>query len=266
MHSEKITSQSLKLWKGRKQVPSLTTYDYPTTKLLDEAGIPFLLVGDSLGMVVLGYSDTTYVTMADMEHHIRAAARAKPKGLLAADLPYHSYQTAKDAVANGKRLMAAGAEAVKLEGGRSILDQVQALIQENIPVCGHIGMLPQSIREEGSYRVKGKSDPEHQALLEDAKALDQAGVFALVLELVAPPVAAEITSSITAPTIGIGSGRHCDGQILVTPDLVRLSPDYIPKHVKSTVNLAEEMKAAVRHWMNSVDETSPTLVVHHPSS
>src|SRR5256886_9790327 len=169
MIATKMTPETIRRMKGQK-IAALTAYDYPMTRLLDEAGIPLILVGDSLGMVVLGYPDTTHVTMAEMEHHVRAAARAKPRALLVADMPYHSYLTVADAVQNAQRLTAAGAEAVKAEGGRAILDQVRAIIGAGIPFCGHLGMLPQSVREEGGYHIKGKKELEHQELLEDARA------------------------------------------------------------------------------------------------
>src|SRR5712692_8761773 len=194
MRSTKVSAETIRAMKARgEKIAALTAYDFPTAKLLDEAGIPFLLVGDSLGMVVLGYSDTTFVTMAEMEHHVRAAARAKPRALLAADLPYHSYDTPDSAVDNARRLVAAGAEAVKAEGGRAILKQVQAIRAAGIPFLGHLGMLPQHVREEGGYHVKGKTESERTSLLADAKALADAGAFAIVLELVTPPVAIEIT-------------------------------------------------------------------------
>src|SRR5262249_13896462 len=158
----------------------------------DECGVPLLLVGDSLGMVVLGYPDTTHVTMAEMEHHTRAAARARPRALLAADLPYRSYDNPADAVANARRLVAAGAEAVKAEGGRTILDQVRAILDAGIPFLGHLGMLPQHVLEEGGYHIKGKCEAERDALIADARVLAEAGAFAIVLELVTPPVARQI--------------------------------------------------------------------------
>src|SRR5881397_1844831 len=201
MSATKVTAEMIRRMKGRK-IPALTAYDYPMAKLLDEIGIPLILVGDSLGMVVLGYPDTTQVTMTEMEHHVRAAARAKPKALLAADLPYRSYETVESAAANAKRLVAAGAEAVKAEGGRVILSQVRAIVAAGIPFFGHLGMLPQSVREEGGYHVKGKSESEREALVADAQALANAGAFALVLELVSPEVAEEITRTIPIPTIG----------------------------------------------------------------
>ena len=253
MNPPKITAVAIRAMKVRgEKIAALTAYDFPMTKLLDEAGIPLILVGDSLGMVVLGYPDTTHVTMAEMEHHACAAARAKPRALLGADLPYRSYETAAAAVTNAKKLAAAGAEFVKAEGGREIIEPVCAIVSAGIPFCGHLGMLPQHVLEEGGYHVKGKNEPEHQALLEDAQALADAGAFAIVLELVTPPVAKEITARIPIPTIGIGSGDDCDGQILVTLDLVGLFPWFTPRFVKQRAACAAEIKAAVVAWKNSV--------------
>jgi len=250
--TSKITTESIRGFKGREPIAALTAYDFPTARLLDEAGIPLLLVGDSVGMVVLGYPDTTHVTLAEMEHHVRAAARAKPSALLVADLPYRSYETPAMAVANALKLQAAGAEAVKAEGGRAILEQVEAMIAAGIPFLGHIGMLPQHVLEEGGYRIKGKQEQEREVLLADAIALSEAGAFALVLELVTPTFAAELTRRIPIPTIGIGSGPECDGQILVIHDLLGLSPWYNLKHVKPKLNAAEQMRAAVKEWKQSL--------------
>ena len=236
-----------------KKIAALTAYDFPMTRLLDEAGIPLILVGDSLGMVVLGYPDTTHVTMAEMEHHVRAAARARPHAFLVADLPYRSYSTVESALANARRLVNAGAEAVKAEGGREILPQVRALLSSGIPFLGHLGMLPQHVLEEGGYHVKGTNEKEHQALLADAAALADAGAFAVVLELVSPPVARELTQRLPIPTIGIGAGSECDGQILVTPDLLGMLPWYSLKHVKPKLNAAEQMRAVVDQWKKSVE-------------
>src|ERR1041385_3401600 len=169
MNATKVTAEMIRKMKGQK-IPALTAYDYPMAKLLDEIGIPLILVGDSLGMVVLGYPDTTHVTMAEMEHHVRAAARARPGALLTADMPYRSYETVASAVESARRLADAGAEAVKAEGGRDILEQVRAIVAAGIPFCGHLGMLPQHVLEEGGYRVKGKKESEHEALLADADA------------------------------------------------------------------------------------------------
>jgi 3-methyl-2-oxobutanoate hydroxymethyltransferase len=250
----KLTAASIRAMKSAgKKIPSLTAYDFPMTRLLDEAGIPLILVGDSLGMVVLGYPDTTHVTMAEMEHHVRAAARAKPRALLVADLPYRSYESVASAVTNARRLAAAGAEAVKAEGGRDIVPQVRAIIASGIPFLGHLGMLPQHVEEEGGYRIKGKNDPEHQGLLADGDALVAAGAFAIVLELVTAPVAKEITEKIPIPTIGIGSGPNCDGQILVTPDLLGMLPWFSLRHVKPRLNAAEQMRTVVKEWKRNVE-------------
>jgi len=248
----KVTAETIRAMKGRQKVAALTVYDYPMAKLVDEAGVPLMLVGDTLGMVVLGHPDTTHVTMADMEHHLRAAARAKSKALLAADLPYRSYETPRSAVENARRLLAAGAEAVKAEGGRPILEQVKAITTEGIPFIGHLGMLPQHVREEGGYKIKGKTELERQNLIEDALALTHAGAFAIVLEIVRHEVAAEITAAVPIPTIGIGSGAGCDGQILVTHDLIGLFPWFTPKFVRPRVRSAEQIKAAIADWMKSV--------------
>jgi 3-methyl-2-oxobutanoate hydroxymethyltransferase len=251
----KVTAQTIRRMKGGQKIAALTAYDFPTTKLLDEAGIDFIHVGDTLGMVVLGYPDTTLVTMEEMEHHVRAAARAKPRALLAADLPYRSYETVESAVANARRLIAAGAEAVKAEGGRPILAQVRAIVAAGIPYCGHLGMLPQHVKEEGGYRIKGRVQSEREALLADAQALSDAGAFALVLEIVVPLVAKEITGKIPIPTIGIGSGPDCDGQILVTNDLLGTFPWFTPKFVKPQLNAAEQMRSVIAQWRQSLNLT-----------
>jgi 3-methyl-2-oxobutanoate hydroxymethyltransferase len=251
--SGKVTVEHIRGMKGRRRIATLTCYDYPMTRLLDETGVPLLLVGDSLGMVVLGYPDTTHVTMDEMVHHIRACARAKPTALLIGDMPYHSYETPKDAILNAQRLIAAGAEAVKAEGGCEILPQVQAIIAAGIPFVGHLGMLPQHVLEEGGYRIKGRKDEEHAKLLDDADALTAAGAFAIVLELVTPPVAAEITCRIAIPTIGIGSGPQCDGQVLVTHDLVGTFPWFTPRFVKPKLQTAANIRTAVQEWMRELE-------------
>ena len=253
MSSPKITPDAIRELKRRgEKIAALTAYDYPLAKMLDESGIPFIHVGDTLGMVVLGYPDTTSVTMADMEHHVRAVARANPRALIAADLPIGSYDTEAEAVANARRLIAAGAEAVKAEGGRSILPQIKAIIGAGIPYCGHLGMLPQHVLEEGGYKIKGRTETEREALLADALALEDAGAFAVVLEIVTPPVAKELTAHLTIPTIGIGSGPDCDGQILVTMDLIGMFPWFTPKFIKPQVNCAAQIKSAVTAWKDSV--------------
>lgn len=256
MSVTKITADTLRAMKGKAKIAALTAYDYPMTKLLDEAGIEFIHVGDTLGMVVLGYPDTTLVTMEEMEHHVRAAARARPRALLAADLPYRSYETPKSAVANARRLIAAGADAVKAEGGRPILEQVRAIVAAGIPYCGHVGMLPQHVREEGGYHIKGRAPAEREALLADAQALSEAGAFAVVLEIVTPTVAREVTEKIPIPTIGIGSGPDCDGQILVTNDLLGTFPWFTPKFVKPKLQAFDQMRRALTEWKQSLAKSA----------
>ena len=258
MTEAKVTADMLRTMKSQgRRIAVLTAYDFPMTRLLDQADIPLILVGDSLGMVVLGYPDTTHVTMADMEHHVRAAARAKPKALLAADLPYRSYDTVEAALTNAKRLVQAGAEAVKAEGGRNIAAQVRAIVGAGIPFIGHLGMLPQHVIEEGGYHLKGKTDIERQDLMADALALVEAGASGVVLELVKGPVAKEISQAIPIPTIGIGAGAECDGQVLVTPDLLGLLPWISLKHVKAKLNAADQMRLVVREWKASVEAPKP---------
>jgi len=253
MTAGKITPETIRAMKGRgEKIAALTAYDFPLARLLDEAGIPFLLVGDSLGMVVLGYPDTTHVTMAEMEHHVRAVARAQTRALVGGDLPYRSYETVADAVANARRLAAAGADYVKAEGGREILPQVRAIVAAGIPFCGHLGMLPQHVIEEGGYKIKGRLEAEHQKLLDDARALADAGAFAVVLELVTPPVARELTQALAIPTIGIGSGPDCDGQILVTYDLVGMFPWFTPRFIKPQLHCGADIKSAAMAWKNAL--------------
>jgi 3-methyl-2-oxobutanoate hydroxymethyltransferase len=235
-----------------KKFAALTAYDYPMGRLLDEAGLDIILVGDSLGMVVLGYPDTTTVTLANMEHHTAAVARGISRSFLVADLPVHTADSPKAAVVSAKRLVSAGAHAVKLEGGREMLPAIRAILEENIPVLGHIGMLPQRVREEGGYRIKGKTPQQAEEILQDAMALDEAGVFGMVLELVSPPLAAEISTKVLSPTIGIGSGQGCDGQILVTYDLLGMFPWFTPKFVKPKVQLAPQIQSAVTEFIHEI--------------
>lgn len=228
---------------------SLTAYDYPLGRLLDELGLDFILVGDSLGMVVLGHPDTTLVTLDDMIHHTKAVARGVTQTLVVADLSAHSAETPEQAVASARQLIAAGAGAVKHEGGAEAIPVVKALRAEGIEVLGHIGMLPQRVREEGGYRIKGKTPQQADQLIEDACALSEAGVFGIVLELVSPPLAEEISRKIPVPTIGIGSGQGCDGQILVTYDLLGMFPWFKPKFVKPKLDLASQIQGAVREYI-----------------
>ena len=253
MDAAKITPEVIRGCKARgEKIAALTAYDYPTARLLDEAGVPFLLVGDSLGMVVLGHPDTTQVTLAEMRHHVAAVARARPRALVVGDLPFHTYATPAEAVANARVLVEAGAEAVKLEGGTAVVPEIEALRAAGITVVGHIGMLPQSVREEGGYRIKGRSEDERARLLADARAVEQAGVFALVMELVEPETAALITAQVGIPTIGIGSGAQCDGQILVISDLVGAFPWFKPKFVTPRADVASVIRQAAQDYVKSV--------------
>jgi 3-methyl-2-oxobutanoate hydroxymethyltransferase len=229
-----------------ERITALTAYDYPTARLLDESGIDIILVGDSLGMVVLGYPDTAEVTFDEMLHHTRAAARGVKRALLVADLSIGTYDTPAMAVESAQRLVAAGAQAVKLEGGVSHVPQIEAIVRAGIPLMAHIGMLPQSVREEGGYKVKGRTAAGAERLFADADAVEKAGAFSVVLEIVAAETARQITARIGIPTIGIGSGDGCDGQILVTHDLIGLYPWFTPKFVSPAVHVAEEIRRAAR--------------------
>ena len=250
----RVTPDIVRKAKGHG-ITALTAYDFPTARLLDEAGIDVLLVGDSMGMVVLGLPDTTGVQLEDIVHHLRAASRGVQRALLVADLPIDTYRTPEEAVANAQKLVSAGAHAVKLEGGTARMQQIRAIAGANIPVMGHIGMLPQRVREEGGYKIKGKTPAESHLLMEDAKAVEDSGAFAVVLELVTPKVADEITRSIRIPTIGIGSGKDCDGQILVFHDLVGYSPWFIPKHVHPEATVGEAISKAAAAYIAKVKGT-----------
>jgi 3-methyl-2-oxobutanoate hydroxymethyltransferase len=239
-----------------EKITALTAYDYPTARLLDESGIDIILVGDSVGMVVLGYEDTTSVTLDEMLHHTRAVARAVKRALLVVDLPINTYNTPEQAVATAKRLVDAGAQAVKLEGGLSHVPQIKAIVQASIPFMAHIGMLPQSVREEGGYKLKGRTPTEAEALLRDAEAVEKAGAFSVVLEIVAKETARQVTNATRIPTIGIGSGEHCDGQILVTHDLIGLFPWFTPKFVSPEARVADEIRKAARAFIERTRATS----------
>ena len=245
-----MTTTNLTAMKRRgEKLAVLTAYDYPTARLLDESGLDILLVGDSLGMVVLGFPDTTYVTMEHMLHHTAAVARGTTRALIVADLPFASYDTPEQAVANARRLLDAGAHAVKLEGGATHAARLAALTAAGIPVMAHLGMLPQSVREEGGYKLKGKTPEAADALLADAHAVESAGAFAVVLELVQADVAARISAALTIPTIGIGSGPACDGQVLVTHDLIGLFPWFTPKFARQHAQVAASIREAATAFL-----------------
>jgi 3-methyl-2-oxobutanoate hydroxymethyltransferase len=232
-----------------EKITALTAYDYPTARLLDESGIDIILVGDSLGMVVLGYPDTTGVTLEQMLHHTRAVARGIKHALLVADMPIHTYDTPEKAVDTARKFVDVGAQAVKLEGGVNHVPQIEAITKAGIPFMAHIGMLPQNVREEGGYRIKGRTRSEAEALLADAQAVEKAGAFSVVLEIVIAEIAKQITAAIDIPTIGIGSGKHCDGQILVTHDLIGLFPWFTPKFVSPEARVADEIRRAARSFI-----------------
>lgn len=237
--------------RGQK-IAMLTAYDYPTARLLDEAGVDVILVGDSLGMVVLGYPDTTFVTMDDMIHHTRAVVRGAQRAPVVVDLPIHSYDTPEQALTNSRRLMEAGADAVKLEGGVSHAPQIAAITGSGIPLVAHIGMLPQSVREEGGYKIKGKTEEAVQQLLDDARAVEAAGAFAVVMELVKPEASRTITAALHIPTIGIGSGADCDGQVLVIHDLAGLFPWFTPKFAKPLASAGVAIREAAAAYVERV--------------
>ena len=239
--------------KGEK-LSMLTAYDYSTAKLEDESGINGILVGDSLGNVVLGYEDTVSVTMEDMIHHGAAVARGAKNALVVVDMPFMSYEvTVEEAVRNAGRLMKEGrAGAVKLEGGVRVAEQIRAIVKAGIPVMGHIGLTPQSINVFGGFKVQGKSEEAARALLADAKAAEEAGAFAVVIEAVPAALAQMITDAVSIPTIGIGAGAGCDGQILVYQDMLGMFSDFTPKFVKRYANVGEVMRDAFANYAAEV--------------
>ena len=232
----------------------LTAYDYSTAKMIDEAGIDSILVGDSLGMVCLGYPDTLSVTMEDMIHHTKAVTRGAKEAFVVADMPFMSYQTSVyDAVVNAGRLIKEGhAHAVKLEGGMEVCEQIRAIVNASIPVCAHIGLTPQSVNAFGGFSVQGKGEEAAKRLIEEAKAVEEAGAFAVVLECVPEALATLITQQISIPTIGIGAGAGCDGQVLVYQDMLGLYSDFVPKFVKQFKKLDSEMKDGFRAYREEV--------------
>lgn len=239
--------------KGQAPISALTAYDYPTARLLDEAGVDLLLVGDSLGMVVLGFPDTTHVTLDHMVHHTAAVARGAQNALIVSDLPVNTYPDPPTAVASARRLVEAGAEAVKLEGGLHQADKVAAIVAAGIPVIGHLGMLPQRVKEEGGYKKKGKSEEETKALLQGALALGDAGISALVLESVLPPAARHLTDQLDVPTIGIGCGRgNCDGEIAVISDVIGSYPWFVPPFATPRADVAREITRAVQGYLDAL--------------
>ena len=239
-----------------EKLTMLTAYDYSTAKLIDESGINSILVGDSLGMVCLGHEDTLSVTMEDMIHHGKAVTKGAKNALVVIDMPFMSYQTSVyDAVVNAGRLVKeAGAHAVKLEGGKEIEEHIRAIVNASIPVVGHIGLTPQSVNAFGGFRVQGKDEIAAKKIIEDAKAVESAGAFAVVLECVPSRLAELISKEISIPTIGIGAGAGCDGQVLVYQDMLGMFSDFVPKFVKRYADLGEEMKRAFKEYSREVKD------------
>jgi 3-methyl-2-oxobutanoate hydroxymethyltransferase len=259
----RVTITEIKEMKQRKEkIPMLTAYDYVTAKMVDEAGVPLILVGDSLGMVMLGYESTIPVTMEEMIHHTKAVVRGATKALIIGDMPFMTYHVSiSDALHNAAEfIQEGGAQAVKLEGGEVVADKVRRLVDCGIPVMGHIGLTPQSIHQLGGFKVRGKAVEEAKKLLNDARILEEAGAFAIVLECTPAPLSKLITQKLAIPTIGIGAGPDCDGQVQVISDILGLYTDFVPKHAKQYARLAGEIKAAVSSYISEVKSLSfPTM-------
>ena len=259
----RVTITEIKEMKQRKEkIPMLTAYDYVTAKIVDEAGVPLILVGDSLGMVILGYETTIPVTMEEMLHHTKAVVRGARRALIVADMPFMTYHiSVSEALRNAARfIQEGGAQAVKLEGGKIVAETVKRIVDCGIPVMAHIGVTPQSIYQLGGYKVQGKTPELAKILLKDARILGEAGAFSLVLECVPAPLARVITQAINIPTIGIGAGPDCDGQVQVISDILGLFTEFVPKHAKQYAKLASEMKTAVANYVAEVkSHTFPTM-------
>jgi len=251
----RITINQIKEMKQKgEKISMLTAYDYATAKIIDEVGIPLILVGDSLGMVVLGYESTIPVTIEDMLHHTKAVVRGAKQALVIGDMPFMTYHvSADDALRNAARfIQEGGAQTVKLEGGVTVAEKVKRIVECGIPVMGHIGLTPQSIHQFGGFKVQGKTPEAATQMLNDARALDEAGAFAIVLETVPAPLATLITQRVSIPTIGIGAGIGCDGQVQVINDILGSFTDFVPKHAKQYAKLADIIRNAVTEYHNEV--------------
>ncbi len=258
----RVTINQIKEMKGKgEKISMLTAYDYSTARIVDEAGVPLILVGDSLGMVVLGYESTIPVTIEEMLHHTRAVTRGAKRAMVIGDMPFMTYHLSmEDALRNAARfIQEAGAQAIKLEGGVTVAEKVRNIVNCGIPVMGHIGLTPQSIHQFGGYKVQGRTPEAAARMLEDAQALEEAGAFSIVLETVPTPLATLITQKIGIPTIGIGAGPGCDGQVQVINDILGSFADFVPKHAKQYVKLTDIIKNAVTQYHNEVTAgTFPT--------
>ena len=249
----RLTPKAIRNKKNKQKIVALTAYDFPFAKLLDESGIDIILVGDSVGMVSLGHETTLSVTMADMLHHVKSVRRAVKHALLVADMPFASYDTPEKALLNANLLIKeAGADAVKLEGGTQVMEEVKALVEYDIPVMGHLGMTPQSIKELGGYKVQGKTKEAAQVMVQEALALEQAGIFSLVLECVPISLAERITSQLAIPTIGIGAGLDTDGQVLVLHDLLGFESSVRPRFVRRYAELDQTIHKAITQYRSDV--------------
>jgi len=242
-----VELDELKTLKNKRKVLMLTAYDHQIAKILDDIGIDIILVGDSLGMVVLGYKDTKSVTMQEMLHHTKAVARGAKSTPIVGDMPINSYNTVADALKNAKDFLSAGAHGVKIEGNKPTI--IKALLNKDIPVMGHVGLLPQTAE---SYRVRGKEEAEAEKIFSDSLELDKLGVFTIVLECVPESLAKKITENVTAPTIGIGAGKHCDGQVLVINDMLGLDESFTPKYLKRYAHLSQVIREAVTRFKEEV--------------
>jgi 3-methyl-2-oxobutanoate hydroxymethyltransferase len=251
----RVTIGEIREMKQRgEKIPMLTAYDYAFAKIIDEAGVPLILVGDSLGMVMLGYESTIPVTMDEMIHHVKAVVRGTKHAMVIGDMPFMTYHVSmEDAMRNAARfIQEGGAQAVKLEGGEVVADKVSRLVSCGIPVQGHIGLTPQSVHQLGGYKVVGKTPEVALCLLNDAKALEEAGAFSIVLECVPAPLSQLITERVTVPTIGIGAGKGCDGQVQVVSDILGLFTDFVPKHAKQYARLNQTVTTAVTDYIAEV--------------
>ena len=256
---QRVTVKDIATMKARNdRIPMLTAYDYTTARLADAAGIPLILVGDSLGMVMLGYDSTIPVTMEDMIHHIKAVARGSKGSLIVGDLPFMTYRIDRSQALHnaGRLIQEGGAHSVKLEGGEGMAETVYQIVSCGIPVMGHIGLTPQSVNSFGGYRVRGKDKEDAAQLIRDAVALEQAGAFAVVLELIPAPLSRLISQRLSIPTIGIGAGPYCDGQVQVLHDMLGLLTDFIPKHSRQYAGLAETITQAFQHYIADVKDGS----------
>ena len=254
---QRVSITKLRAMKKRgERIAMLTAYDYPGARLVEEAGVPIILVGDSLAMVVLGYDTTIPVTMEEMLHHVKAVVRGTHRAHIVADMPFMSFQAdPQEALRNaGRMLKEGGAQSVKLEGGQHVAETVRVLVSSGIPVMGHLGLTPQSVNQFGGYKVQGKTQAGAEKLVDDAVALEQAGAYAMVLETIPAQLAQVITDKVSVPTIGIGAGPHCDGQVQVFHDMLGLFTDFVPRHAKRYAQVGEVVKQAVSQYVTEVQD------------